>query len=531
MADLDSSVIKKRTHSSLRRSDRPTVAWLLSAEAELARIDNEIRLEARRNALLAPVQVYRAALAPHKVLPDDALREIFLWAALTPSPKADLDEIVESLMGNTSSHLDVRLIIGRVCSHWRLVALGMPELWNNVGIQGRFSLLKVVDLWLARSGLHPISLDIRSAHDAGARALLMRYSHRIRFLSLDSLEPLGALDGSMDLLEKLVVRGVPDREASIPIASVCVLRRAPRLRSITLHRIFQGARLNLRSLGIPLRQLTEFRLDNINIDVLQSYGILEECTALTCARLALFYEPEVPTIGRKIALPELRKLDFRGRSLSKCAKFLGAFILPSLRELVLSYFSSLDPDDASGMYDVPTFQALRHLTIYTNDWEEHGEWTPLTPWLAACPSAVGVWLPDHVMRNPVLLQISEGSLLPNVEILIMAAVQTSPLLAALQARQRSHHHSTITEAGVMRLPQLLTHEREALAELMEQGVFVGRYRRFEDEPARGEIEKSARRAGENGTFINDSQRWRPRLNVPTPAPKARRVVDTSGLEK
>ncbi|KAJ7469125.1 hypothetical protein FB451DRAFT_1255788 [Mycena latifolia] len=459
---------------------------LLDAEAELA----------CRNALQAPVKAYRVSLAPHKILPDDALRDIFLWATLTPSPKADLDKMVFRLMGNTSRiYLDTRLLIGRVCSHWRL-------LWSNVGIQGRFSLLKVVDLWLARSGLYPISLDIHSAYDSGVPELLMRYSHRIRSLSLACLEPLGDLYGSMNLLEKLEIQGAVGREASIPTASVSVLRGAPRLRSITLRRIFQRARVNLTPLGIPWQQLTEFHLEYINIGVLQSYRILEECTVLTCARLDLNVSADDPvqTIGQKIALPELQKLQLNGSSLCNYAKFLGSFILPSLLELTLSKSDSIDPDDASGMCYMPSaFPALRQLTLYTEDYEEHGESTSLMPWLAACPSAVGVWLPDYVMPNPLLIQISEGSLLPNLEILIMVLAQTPPLLATLQARQRSLHHSTIIEVGIMHLPWRLPHERGTLAELMELGVFVGVYRKNGDLPARGE--KSARHAGENGVGI------------------------------
>ncbi|KAJ7469151.1 hypothetical protein FB451DRAFT_1177142 [Mycena latifolia] len=60
--------------------------FLLDAEAELGRIDENIRcLELRRNALSDDIQVYRIALAPHKVLPVDVLREIFLSAALSGS--------------------------------------------------------------------------------------------------------------------------------------------------------------------------------------------------------------------------------------------------------------------------------------------------------------------------------------------------------------------------------------------------------------------------------------------------------------
>ncbi|KAJ7469041.1 hypothetical protein FB451DRAFT_368851 [Mycena latifolia] len=478
--------------------------WLLGAEAELERIDEEIqRLEARRNGLRAPIQAYRIALAPHKVLPDDVLREIFVWATLEryfrEPPTADLNSTL-------SGRPNVRLVIGRVSSHWRAVSLDIPELWSDVRVEipwgqeaFKSRLLNMLDLWLARSGHHPVSLDIRSASDPCVPPLLMRYSHRIRCLSIDCLEPLVGLAGSMDILERFDVQG---RHASILDDSISVLQGSHRLRSVTLCSVSDGYPVILKPLGIPWSQLTELHLENITVGVLQSYHILEQCTALTCARLDIFesFSKPFPTIDRQIALPGLRALGLDGNTLRNFAKFLDSLTLPSLVELSLygpdGLMYELDESNPehTTMYPIGTFPAVRQLAVhhafYTDDTEPH----PLVPWFHACPSAVDVWLPGYTMPNPLLNQIAEGSLLPNLEILSIDSAEGPTLIAALQARQRSLHHSTITEVALASTALWTTHEQEALAQLMTLGVFLSGYpdpyghKRAE----RGEIKEQAR---------------------------------------
>ncbi|KAJ7469216.1 hypothetical protein FB451DRAFT_1256090 [Mycena latifolia] len=321
----------------------------LSAEAELGRIDEEIRrLEARRSALLTPVQVYRVALATHKILPDDVLREIFLWATCTQyywgPPTANLNATL-------SGDPNVRLVIGRVSSHWRFVSLDMPELWSDVRVE---------------------------------------------------IPPLVALAGSMDLLERFDVQA---HYASIPDASISVLSRSPRLCSVTLCSLSEGY------------PLTELHLEGMPTGVLQSYHILAQCTALTCAPSATF------------------------------AQFLDGVTLPSLTELILYGPEGWGPQHST-MYTIDTFPAVRRLIVHNVDYDEDGDPEWLVPWFRSCPSAVDVRLPGYRMPTPLLTQIADGSLLPNLEMILLQYAELPSLLAALQARQRSLNHSTITTVGI-----------------------------------------------------------------------------------
>ncbi|KAJ7469227.1 hypothetical protein FB451DRAFT_1256143 [Mycena latifolia] len=450
--------------------------WLLDAEAELARIDEEIRrLEARRSAVLTPAKVYRVALAPHKILPEDVLREIFLWATFSQyywgPPTADLNATL-------SGDPNVRLVIGRVSSHWRVVSLDMPELWSDVRVEipdeeaFKLRLLNMIDLWLGRSGHHPISLDIGLARDPCVAPLLMRYSHRIRCLSVDCLEPLVALAVSMDLLERFDVQG---RYASIPDASISVLSRSPRLRSVTLCSLSDGYPVNLKPLGIPWHQLTELHLEGIPRGVLQSHHMLAQCTALTWARLDIFEDSDNPglAIARRIALPGLRKLALDGLT------------LPSLTELILYGPEGWGPKH-SAMYTIDTFPAVRRLVVHNVDYDEDGDPEWLVPWFRSCPSALDVWLPGYTMPTPLLTQIADGSLLPNLEMILLHYAELPPLLAALQARQRSLNHSTITTVGIRESDRFTPSEREGFAKLMELGVCLAYYE-WDNEHPIGEV--------------------------------------------
>ncbi|KAJ7144277.1 hypothetical protein C8R44DRAFT_143596 [Mycena epipterygia] len=214
--------------------------WLLGAEKGLVRINDEIRkLELCRSALLAPMEVYRVALAPHKILPVDILREIFLCAVQGSSPTADLNRIVYP---HLAMQLDIRLVLSRVCSHWRSVTLDTHQLWSDVrvdfGSGNITSLLEVLDAWLSRSGQYPLTLHFDgAADDPRITEQLTRYSNRSRSLFIRCENPFLTLPaGAVDLLETLELHG-DDRLAAMDelLASMTIFVRAPRLRRLTLH--------------------------------------------------------------------------------------------------------------------------------------------------------------------------------------------------------------------------------------------------------------------------------------------------------
>jgi hypothetical protein len=404
--------------------------WLLFADAELVRIGQEIRaLESRRAALLAPSEVCRIALAPHKSLPTHVLRDIFRWATL------DQAEITAIVRG----HPERRLVICRVCSRWRSIALGMQELWSNVQISvipHRRS-LDVLDIWLSRSGQYPLSLEITDGHDHDFPQLLARYTHRIQRLSIaggiPKISPV-----SMGILETLNVNA---GHRVVPRASMTFLFGAPRLRSVTLRNFGTKNLEFLKSIGVPWRQLTELSIYETPVPIPQYYRILSECVALTTASLKIDQSQAVAPLQASpqiILVPSLRKLSLHGSSLSSFAAFLASFALPSLVDLGLS------GGDDTCVYPVVTLPALKRLWIVGPN---IGMVPEPVPWLRACPSASVVLLPSYELSNSLLTEIADGSLLPRLQMLVIGRCEVATLIATLFERQRSLDHSTIVEVG------------------------------------------------------------------------------------
>ncbi|KAJ7167062.1 hypothetical protein C8R46DRAFT_996766 [Mycena filopes] len=184
--------------------------WILEAEKESARVEEEIEtlelrrqnLQSRRLDLQRSLQIYRRAVAPHKSLPAEILCEIFK----SSGGPSNLNEITLPPSNN------VPLALCGVCSRWRAVALATHELWSDVRVNFRQEiwmdapvnprvrraahLLTGLDLWLSRTGTHPVTLHIASANSLELRRspeyvrideLMVEYSGRFRSLSVLAL--------------------------------------------------------------------------------------------------------------------------------------------------------------------------------------------------------------------------------------------------------------------------------------------------------------------------------------------------------
>ncbi|KAJ7694365.1 hypothetical protein B0H17DRAFT_1199232 [Mycena rosella] len=346
--------------------------WLVGAKVELARINDEIQhLEALRTALLSPLEVYRVALAPHKLLPVDArvaLDMLALWS-------------------------DFRV---EIYEH-------EPD-WNTVD---------VLNTWLARSGQHSLSLEILNGDYTSTTKLVAEYSHRIHFLSLDSMASLVLLQpGSLDLLEDLCLES-EDGPVHILPSSPSALLRATRLCTLTIGELEDE--IHLDSVGIPWHQLTELSITQSPLSVLHYYYILEQCADLITAHIGILQldiNGPVLAAAEKITLPALRTLGLGWSSLFNYPGFLENFALPSLVDLLLIQ-GDFNKDRNS--FIAPTFSTLQRLAI---DDTAYGEDPGITSWLYACPSVVDVRIPHSVISSPMLTEITEESLLPHVEMLI-----------------------------------------------------------------------------------------------------------------
>jgi hypothetical protein len=109
---------------------------LLKTQRDLTLIDAEIMhtspvlvaLLARRARVEEHSNLYQAAIAPHRILPDELLRKIFRQNVLRklslPTRKNDL----------LHYKFPLHWYIIHVCSKWRRIVLEIPKLWNRIAV-------------------------------------------------------------------------------------------------------------------------------------------------------------------------------------------------------------------------------------------------------------------------------------------------------------------------------------------------------------------------------------------------------------
>ncbi|KAJ7115392.1 hypothetical protein C8R44DRAFT_223539 [Mycena epipterygia] len=143
----------------------------VSAEITL---DNErLRWSTGRHAILRGiVDPYLALISPMRALPTEILQEIFI---------ACLPECHNSVMHITQAPL----LLGRVCSSWRRIALSTAALWSSVHVVVPYAdypppisdddlnpvflqLCEGLHKWLERSGACPLSISLFSISRLGA---------------------------------------------------------------------------------------------------------------------------------------------------------------------------------------------------------------------------------------------------------------------------------------------------------------------------------------------------------------------------
>ncbi|KAJ7756593.1 hypothetical protein B0H16DRAFT_1826003 [Mycena metata] len=145
-------------------------SFLVEPESRLKRLDDKIaelqneldKLAAERESLVVYIDSHKALISPLRSLPLDIVQEIFL--ACIPTHR-------NCVMGAS----EVPVLLGRVCSSWRAIALSTPRLWSRLHIvepqrfygsdltlaeakaAQRFAATKT---WLSRSGNCPLSISL-----------------------------------------------------------------------------------------------------------------------------------------------------------------------------------------------------------------------------------------------------------------------------------------------------------------------------------------------------------------------------------
>ncbi|KAF7326380.1 hypothetical protein MVEN_02624400 [Mycena venus] len=149
---------------------------LVEPTLRLRRLDDEIaelqraidKLAEERDGLETFVAAHKALISPVRRVPFDILQEIFI--ACIPTHR-----------NCVMSASEPPVLLGRICSSWRAIALSTPHLWARLHIVepprgGHASFDAVVDekvaqrleiakMWLGRSGQCPLSISFQSGPD------------------------------------------------------------------------------------------------------------------------------------------------------------------------------------------------------------------------------------------------------------------------------------------------------------------------------------------------------------------------------
>ena len=394
---LDSNYIATDAESlEIQNLLKDPTSRLNELSTRLQELDEQYtRIQNEKASLLLSVSKHRALKSLVRKLPIDILQEIFI-ACLPTTHNAVM------------SKLEPPILLTQVCSSWRIVAHGTPQLWKSIHIAvpcnspGMYTVehpnhqhtveqvtrrrSEAVLEWIARSAACPLDISLNqwanNVSDGSYSEIieyLIRFSERWRKVSFSApyhaLVPVAALPTSkVPLLESLYLNCAQVYPVHIPnhldrqsVWTTSAVMKAPKLHEICLTHLNE----DVTRLPINWSQLTNLSLERASWSALSSsslsppraYQILSSCRNLISCRLdiGIMTEYDEPlrlfeTSTPLISLPFLTKLSVReGANLSRLFDLLH---LPSLNSL--EFHTTIRPTQESS---TTLFSLLTHSYI------------------------------------------------------------------------------------------------------------------------------------------------------------------------
>ncbi|KAF7329428.1 hypothetical protein MKEN_00204900 [Mycena kentingensis (nom. inval.)] len=329
-------------------------------------LDEQIRaLTAQRDELVAYIDPRLALVSPCRRVPAEILQKIFMDCL--PEDSAAAYEPASA-----------PLLLGRVCSQWRDVAHGTPELWASLHVPFSFFAREVdrteaLDAWLSRSGTRPLSLSIvgtdgqmlrptwdynaprvdpyQPAIVACALSILLRHAPRWKHLQLSKLK--------IDMAQEIFAQRAPGLESlefmeAIPLhLEEMPLLGSTRLKRLMLSRPHRG----LLSALFPIRwgNITELTVGGTSgsedatstLSLQEAIGLLSVCHELrhflfVMNQVRWIVDPDNATLAVLLPALKLQSLTISTRGYDRDVFFPSAVFfwrsissMPSLEKLVL----------------------------------------------------------------------------------------------------------------------------------------------------------------------------------------------------
>ncbi|KAJ6455397.1 hypothetical protein C8R45DRAFT_914815 [Mycena sanguinolenta] len=240
------TILAQQTEST--RESSPTQIKQLIAESDCraASLQTEIAILESQIAVLVELRdrecaagdALRFLAAPIRTLPVELLADIFVLTI-----RDDANEFY-------ALHVRDALRISHVCSHWRQIANGTPQLWTgpitvdfNSGDENYLNGLRA---WFARSEPLSVPISIIGPQDKswltdfGSRLIeeLLHVASRWRSLRFIHRTPASlvqclAASGRLDYLETLLLQSVVSDGSDFDPTTILSFATAPRLRKLT----------------------------------------------------------------------------------------------------------------------------------------------------------------------------------------------------------------------------------------------------------------------------------------------------------
>jgi hypothetical protein len=336
---------------------------LFKAQLDLTSIDAEIKytslvppaLLSHRTRVEELTKSYQVAIAPHRILPNELLREIFMQDALhklsLPKRKKDSLHPEFAALWHARAEFPLHWYVSHVCAKWRRVVLQMPELWNKISVNydpkaSHSSHVLTTNLateilkrtWDFESFIFPMinMRDLQPANDHDPiSAYLIPNASRLRRLritaSLNVLEPFLTLPaGSVEEMNSFSItfKG----HLQYPIT---VFKGARSLRRVWLSRNGGGVpTVDIFSLHLPWSQLTQLELWKFKISSSTAQDLLQCCSSLEHCRFSCIDQWESPPKPESYILrPRMQWLDTVLIGFANMGHWLGPFLFPCLTHL------------------------------------------------------------------------------------------------------------------------------------------------------------------------------------------------------
>ena len=315
------------------------------------------------------------------LIPPEILSQIFLYCI--PSEQFPIP-----------SHNEAPLLLTRISSYWRTLAINTPDLWSafHINYKDPAEDIPATNLWLKRSTNRPLSLSL--AIDFGEQSqqaildALCRHSSRWKHVRFDFRHlycpPMYSLDIAEDSIPQLTTFEFHARDISSTNLSPItrLLKTAPKLREVTW--VDDLADTNVL-LELPLNQLNRLSLamDHGTLDYIQ---ILDRCSNLQHIRIT---RPLPYQIYQSKPLPLfLDKLTSLTISYDLTA-VLDHLVLPALKHVRI--FTANHGSDKRGEFPYPTksysYESLLH----------HSHYLHLQPRVSHTGNRIEAWDPSPLL--------------------------------------------------------------------------------------------------------------------------------------